>query len=301
MWCFGIISSPRSNTSSWWGQEDRNVVFWDGEVPKWMRKVLSLWFSVVNLLREAHCSSGTEYKQKECIWCSNCHVVYDFWYDFCSFFFSLPWILLRGRFANSSFCFIRRNGIKVGQWGTLCSWNKHINVMLLKLLSASSLSVHLELAELIPHRGRSLLLYHLECLPKRYRIIESWFYDTQCYTPAGSAVQVNSFLMQTSCKQGQRCFPLNTAGPDDEHFPSALGHWGRKLRNMYSNKNRKRNKDNAWNPHCGERCGKTQCSTAALFHDTKGRTCLLHLRYSHGKVCAEGKQSVKQSIKHKHL
>lgn len=217
------------------------------------------------------------------------------------FFFSLPWILLRGRFANFSFCFIRRNGIKVGQWGTLCSWNKHINVMLLKLLSASSLSVHLELAELIPHRGRSLLLYHLECLPKRYRIIESWFYDTQCYTPAGSAVQVNSFLMQTCCKQGQRCFPLNTVGPDDEHFPSALGHWGRKLRTMYSNKNRKRNKDNAWNPHCGERCGKTQCSTAALFHDTKGRTCLLHLRYSHGKVCAEGRQRVKQSIKHKHL
>lgn len=53
-------------------------------------------------------------------------------------------------------------------------------------------------------------------------------------------------------------------------------------------------------PHCGERRGKTHCSTAAIFHDTKGRTCLLHLRYSHGKVCREGKQSVKRSVNRKH-
>lgn len=113
-------------------------------------------------------------------------------------------------------------------------------------------------------------------------------------------VQVNSFLTQTSCTQRQGHPLLNAAGPEASGLslcfqPPSQEAQKPVFKNRKRNKGRKPQRALFW-----EMQWETSQLHSCLLRDTKGHTCLLHLRCSCGKACAEGQQSINQSVHHKH-
>lgn len=93
---------------------------------------------------------------------------------------------------------------------------------------------------------------------------------------------------------------LNIADPEGSALSLCFQSPSQEAQKPVFKKQEKKQRKKSPDPCSGERSGKPHSFTAALFRNMKGYTCLLRLRCSCWKVCAEGQRNINQSIHHKH-